>query len=147
MVRGAALRRLAGHHRQRQGHHVRIHAAWCCAVSPEIAEVLGRDIGFPMGYTYNGHPTACAVALANLAIIEREGLLDAARQTGAYLRDALQSALGSMPIVGEVRGAGMMLAVELVSDRETRQPLPNAVELERMIMKETGVIVRNCAHN
>jgi putrescine aminotransferase len=116
-------------------------------VSPEIAEVLGRDIGFPMGYTYNGHPTACAVALANLAIIEREGLLDAARQTGAYLRDALQSALGSMPIVGEVRGAGMMLAVELVSDRETREPLPNAVELERMIMKETGVIVRNCAHN
>jgi len=87
------------------------------------------------------------VALANLAIIEREGLLDAARQTGAYLRDALQSALGSMPIVGEVRGAGMMLAVELVSDRETREPLPNAVELERMIMKETGVIVRNCAHN
>ena len=52
-----------------------------------------------------------------------------------------------MPIVGEVRGAGMMLAVELVSDRETREPLPNAVELERMIMKETGVIVRNCAHN
>ena len=49
-------------------------------VSESVAEELARDHGFPVGFTYNGHPTACAVALRNLEIIEREGLLDRARR-------------------------------------------------------------------
>lgn len=115
-------------------------------VADHVAESLGRDHGFPMGFTYNGHPTACAVALANLEIIEREQLLERALATGAHLLAGLRT-LSDIEIVGEVRGVGMMLAVELVADRATREPLPDAELLQDVIRRETGVIVRNCAHS
>ena len=57
-------------------------------VSDEIAEAVTEE-GFPMGFTYNGHPTSCAVALANLGVIESEGLLERARETGAYILERL----------------------------------------------------------
>lgn len=116
-------------------------------VSDDVAEVITSDPehGFPIGFTYNGHPTACAVALANLEIIESEGLLDRARDVGAYLLSALEGLL-DLEVVGEVRGAGMMLAVELVGDRETRAPLPMDGAPQDVIRRETGVIVRNCGH-
>ncbi len=115
-------------------------------VADHVAESLGRDHGFPMGFTYNGHPTACAVALANLEIIERERLLERALTTGEHLLAGLRT-LADIEIVGEVRGVGMMLAVELVADRATREPLPDAELLQDVIRRETGVIVRNCAHS
>jgi putrescine aminotransferase len=116
-------------------------------VSDVVAEALGRDHGFPMGYTYNGHPTAAAIALANIAIIEREGLLKAATTVGAYLHAGLAT-LTDLDIVGEVRYVGMMHAVELVRDKQTREPLPMlAPTLPDVIRRETGVIVRDCAHN
>ena len=115
-------------------------------VAPHVAEALAREHGFPMGYTYNGHPTACAVALANLDIIAREDLLSAATEVGGHLLTRLRE-LEELPVVGEVRGVGMMLAVELVADKSTHEPLPDAEQLERVIMRETGVIIRNCAHN
>jgi len=115
-------------------------------VSDAIAEVLGQDHGFPMGYTYNGHPTSCAVALENLAIIEREGLLDKARTSGEYLLRRLGE-LADLPVVGEVRGVGMMLAVELVSDKETHAPLIASQPPQDVIRYESGVIARDCGHN
>ncbi|MEU7483884.1 aspartate aminotransferase family protein [Streptomyces sp. NPDC042319] len=118
-------------------------------VGDHVAEQLLREHGFPMGYTYNGHPVAAAVALTNLDIIEREGLLARAVETGGALHNELQAQLGDLPVVGEVRSVGMMLAVELVADRTTREPLP--VRPERMphdvIRRETGVIVRDSAHS
>ncbi|WP_328332457.1 MULTISPECIES: aminotransferase family protein [unclassified Streptomyces] len=118
-------------------------------VADRVAEVLLRDHGFPMGYTYNGHPVAAAVALANLDIIEREGLLGRAVTMGARLHAELDAQLGELPIVGEIRSVGMMLAVELVADRGTRAPLP--LDPARMphdvIRRETGVIVRDSAHS
>ena len=114
-------------------------------VADHVAEVLGRDHGFPMGYTYNGHPTAAAVALRNLEIIEREGLLERAKTFGAYLNQQLRTLL-DLEIVGEVRYVGMMHAVELVADRETREPLARVNELPDEIRK-SGVIVRDCGHN
>ncbi len=114
--------------------------------SDEVSESLSRDVGFPMGFTYNGHPTACAVALANLEIIEREGLLARARETGRVLLDGLAS-MSELEIVGEVRGVGMMLAVELVADRSTREPLPMHAGPQDVIRREAGVIVRECAHS
>jgi putrescine aminotransferase len=114
-------------------------------VADHVAEVLGRDHGFPMGYTYNGHPTAAAVALRNLEIIEREGLLERAKTIGAYLNQQLRTLL-DLEIVGEVRYVGMMHAVELVADRETREALPRVNELPDEIRK-SGVIVRDCGHN
>ncbi|MFZ0323962.1 MAG: aspartate aminotransferase family protein [Actinomycetes bacterium] len=116
-------------------------------VSDTVAESLGRDHGFPMGYTYNGHPTAAAVALANLDIIERENLLGAAKTMGAYLNEGLATLL-DLDVVGEVRHVGMMHAVELVSDKDSREPLPMVEPmLPDIIRRETGVIVRDCGHN
>ena len=114
-------------------------------ISDEIAEAVTEE-GFPMGYTYNGHPTACAVALANLHLIENEGLLERARETGAYILERFGE-LTELPVVGEVRGVGMMHAVELVADRETREPLPMHAAPQDLIRRETGVIVRDCQHN
>ena len=113
-------------------------------ITDEIAETITAEehYGFPIGFTYSGHPTACAVALENLSIIEREGLVDRARDVGAYLLDALHDRLDDLPVVGEVRGAGMMLAVELVADRETRELLPMDHAPQDVIRRETGVIVR-----
>ena len=116
-------------------------------VADRVAEVLGRDHGFPMGYTYNGHPTAAAVALKNLEIIENEGLLERAVTIGAYLNKGLATLL-DLDIVGEVRYVGMMHAVELVADRDKRTPLPMLDPmLPDIVRRETGVIVRDCAHN
>ena len=113
----------------------------------KVGNALQSDFGFPMGYTYNGHPTAAAVALANLDIIEREGLLERAKTLGAYLHEGLKTLL-DIEIVGEVRYVAMMHAVELVSDRETREPLPMLQPmLPDVIRRETGVIVRDCGHN
>jgi adenosylmethionine-8-amino-7-oxononanoate aminotransferase len=69
--------------------------------------------------TYSGHAACCAVALANLAIFEREGLVERAAQVGAWFQDLLRRQLESLPAVGQVRGIGLMAAVELV-DRSQR---------------------------
>lgn len=117
-------------------------------VGDHVAEVLLREHGFPKGYTYNGHPMACAVALENLDIIEREGLLEQAVKIGGFLHAELDRQLGDLPIIGEIRSVGMMLAVELVADRETREPLPMLQPiLPDVIRRESGVIVRDCAHS
>ena len=116
-------------------------------ISRDIADVLSAESGFPMGYTYNGHPTACAVALANLAIIDGENLLGAAKETGAFLLRELGK-LGELPIVGEVRGVGMIFAAELVADQADRRPLPVAADpLPNVIRREHGVIVRDCVND
>lgn len=74
------------------------------------------------GYTYSGHPLACAAANANLAIVEREDLPGRALEVGAYLLQRLDE-LRRWPQVGDVRGKGLMAAIELVSDRATKAML------------------------
>ncbi len=73
---------------------------------------------FGHGYTYTGHPVACAAALKALEIYERDGLYDRAAQAGAILQARLQE-FSSHPLVGEVRGKGLIAAVELVANKET----------------------------
>jgi putrescine aminotransferase len=91
-------------------------------VGDRVADVLINDTGeFYHGFTYSGHPVACALALANLDIIEREGLVDRAAQMGRTLRGKLREALGDHPMVGEIRGVGLIGAIELVADRRTRR--------------------------
>jgi adenosylmethionine-8-amino-7-oxononanoate aminotransferase len=95
-------------------------------VRAEVADafVSERDADKLMhGVTFGGHPAACAAALANLQIIEQEGLTERARTMGAYLMRELRAAVGDHPNVGELRGMGMFLAVELVRDRATRESL------------------------
>jgi len=71
---------------------------------------------FPHGYTYTGHPIGVAAANANLDILEREKLTENAAEVGAYMLSALHAAFDGLPITGEVRGVGLMLAVEFVAD-------------------------------
>ncbi len=92
------------------------------AVRRHVAERLaGRLV--PYGFTYSGHPAACMAAMACFRIIEEERLVERAAAMGARLLDGLRRELAQSPIVGEIRGLGLMCAVELVEDPLTRAPL------------------------
>ena len=94
-------------------------------ISDEVSDVLNQgDTIWMHAYTYSAHPVGCRIALANLDIIEREGLVAAAGEKGKKLQDGLRGALESHPHVGEVRGLGLMCAVEIVADRATRKEFP-----------------------
>lgn len=95
-------------------------------VGDRVAGTLIDEGGeFYHGFTYSGHPVPCAVALANLAVIEGEGLVDRVRDDiGPYLRDRLVAALAGHPIVGEVRTEGLIGAIEIVKDRRTGERFP-----------------------
>ncbi|TPK10604.1 aspartate aminotransferase family protein [Mesorhizobium sp. B2-5-9] len=92
-------------------------------VGDRIASTLVEKGGeFNHGYTYSGHPVACAVALKNLEIIEREGLVDRVRNdTGPYFASALQERIAGHDLVGEVRSIGLMGAIEIVKDKATKE--------------------------
>jgi putrescine aminotransferase len=101
-------------------------------IGDRVMELLDGT-AFRHGFTYNGHPVGAAVALANLDIIENEGLLARAAENGAYLLSRLKE-LEQLDCVGEVRGVGLMLGIELVG-------VDDAVPLAARI-REGGVIVR-----
>ena len=93
-------------------------------VSQRMWDVLARGTDengvLGHGWTYSAHPIGAAAGIANLELIDRLGLVDRAAESGAYLNRAMRAALGDHPHVGEVRGEGMLCAVELVRERETR---------------------------
>lgn len=95
-------------------------------LTQEIADVLekgSKERGtFGHGFTYSAHPVAAAAGLANLEIIEREGLIQNAADVGSYLIARLREELRNEPFVGDVRGAGLMTGVELVADPATKKP-------------------------
>jgi len=82
--------------------------------------------------TFGGHPAGCAVALENLAIIEEEGLNERSAEAGADLLARLRRALGDHPLVGDIRGRGLLIGIELVTNRETRAPAPLATSAGAM---------------
>jgi putrescine---pyruvate transaminase len=90
-------------------------------IGERVAEVLMERPGrFPHGYTYSGHPAAAAVARENIALMKREGIVERVREeTGPYFLERLHS-LMDHPLVGEVRGIGLMAAVELTRDKRGR---------------------------
>ena len=92
-------------------------------VNDTIARVLDEGPGPWMhAYTYSAHPTGCAVALRTLQIIDEENLVAEAARKGAYLLAALRARLGDHPNVGDIRGKGLMCAVEFVKDRHGKTP-------------------------
>ena len=102
---------------------------------------------FNHGITYGGHPVSCAVALKNLEVMEREGVLENVRQNEDYFRGILKK-LGEKPIVGDVRGAGYFMSLELVKDKETKETFTDA-EAEYLLrgfvsrrVYEAGLICR-----
>lgn len=107
-------------------------------ISDEIATVMNES-GSPWmhAYTYSSHPVGCAVALAMLDIIEKENFVDQARQKGQRLLGKLQDALADHPHVGEVRGLGLMCAVEYVKDKGTKEPFAPSDAIGPRIHAET----------
>ncbi|MGI9366799.1 MAG: aspartate aminotransferase family protein [Rhizobiaceae bacterium] len=115
-------------------------------VGDRMAQTLAKGGEYYHGYTYSGHPVCCAVALANLDIIEREGLIDRVRtDTGPYLVERLQSVIGDHPLVGEVRGFGLLAAIEIVKEQDSKQrfePAGHAASLVRDKSIKAGMMMR-----
>jgi putrescine---pyruvate transaminase len=98
-------------------------------VGERVARVLIEQGGeFEHGYTYSGHPVACAVAIANIRLIQQQGLVARVRdETGPYLA-SFYTALGEHPLVGEQQTCGLMGALQLVKNKSTLESF--APELE-----------------
>ena len=112
-----------------------------------LAAVVGRatymDAPLPggLGGTYGGNPVACAAALAVLDVFEREGLADRGRALGEQAMAHMRDWYDRYPLVGEVRGLGAMVAVELVTDRAARTPAPGAAGRILVEARERGLIL------
>jgi adenosylmethionine-8-amino-7-oxononanoate aminotransferase len=115
-------------------------------VRREVADVFAGDEQAKLqhGITFGGNPVAAAAALANLDIIERERLPERAHELGEYLKSMLNSAIGQHPNVGEIRGRGLFIGIELVRDRESRATLDDKALLGWVsdTMKAKGLICR-----
>jgi L-2,4-diaminobutyrate transaminase len=122
-------------------------------VGEKVYKVLedGADrVGaFSHGYTYSGHPIGAAAANAVLDIVEREDLAGKARDVGGYFQDRLKAAFAQLPIVGEVRGVGMLGALEFVADRAAKTRFDVALKVGARISKaarDRGLIARAMPH-
>ena len=97
--------------------------------------VTAPGAGFVHGFTYSHHAVGAAVAREVLRILEAESLVDAAAERGARLRDLLDERLAEHPNVGEIRGRGLLIGLELVANRATRAPFPRARRLTEAILR------------
>ena len=94
-------------------------------ICDRVCETLINEGGeFYHGYTYSGHPVACAVSLENLKIIKEENLIEQSRNVSVYLEQQMRE-IEKHPLVGEVRMKSFIGAVELVKDKETREMFEN----------------------
>jgi len=91
-------------------------------VRKPVAEHFDKE-GFPHGYTYSGHAVACATALATIDYYLEHRLPERAAKLGAYMIDELKGIQGRHPIVGDVRGLGLFMGMELVANPETKEPI------------------------
>jgi len=126
---------------------------------PLAATIFRKEVGDAIlaaqgailtGHTYSGHTAACAAGLAVQRIIERESLVSQVRIRGAELRRELQQALERFEEVGDVRGRGYLIGIELVRDRATREPFPAERALSHAVgtqALEDGLICYPCAGN
>jgi adenosylmethionine-8-amino-7-oxononanoate aminotransferase len=113
--------------------------------SGEIKRVFeASDAGFPWGHTFSGYPLGCAVASEVIKIIQDEGLIAEAQRKGALLRRRLEEVTADSPIVAQVRGMGLLQGVELVSDRDTLEPLAGGAATITRACRERGLMVYSC---
>lgn len=104
----------------------------------------GREAGLNHVLSFGGHAVAAAAALKNIEILKREKLVENSREMGQYLLDGLNE-LRKLPLVGDVRGRGLLAAVELVRDKTTREPFRPQDQMANRItayMRDEGVLVR-----
>jgi len=117
--------------------------------SEEIWDTLtANPQWYTSGFTYSGHPVACAAALKNLQIIEEEGLLANALEVGSALQEGLAT-LADLPTVGNVRGEALIACIENVADKETKALLPDELDIGRRVSdaaESRGLLVRPIGH-
>jgi len=112
-------------------------AIGACLVSGKIYDAVSAGSGFfQHGFTYIGHPTSCAAALAVQQVIERDGLLENVRRQGANLRELLGVRFDKHPHVADIRGRGLFIGIELVADRATLAPFDPVARLHVRIKAE-----------
>lgn len=114
----------------------------------DVVSEEGHGRCFTQGYTYSGHPVACAAALKNIEILEREKLFDNVSEVGPYFMEQLQT-LTDLPIVGQVRGKQFMVCVEFVKDPATKELFDEELDIGKRIATEAdarGLIVRPIVH-
>ena len=106
-------------------------------VHGRIAEAIRNGSGFfQHGHTYLGHPVACAASLAVQRVIREEGLLERVRVHGISLSAMLKQRLGAHPNVGDIRGRGLFLGLELVADRASKAPLDPTLKIHAAIKRQ-----------
>lgn len=122
-------------------------------VGDKVYQVLedgaDRAGAFSHGYTYSGHPIGAATANAVLDIVERENLPGNAREVGSYFQARLREKFAQLPIVGEVRGVGLMGAIEFVGDRDNKKRFDPLLKVGARISKaarDRGLIARPMPH-
>lgn len=111
-----------------------------------VLEETSHDVGvFGHGFTYSGHPVATAAGLANLHILKTDNLLTRAERSGQLLLQELRSSCRSNPLVGDIRGAGLMVGVELVQDRNSKLSFDPTLRVAARVARksaEKGALVR-----
>ncbi|MCM2561159.1 aspartate aminotransferase family protein [Lutimaribacter sp. EGI FJ00015] len=110
----------------------------------DIVETVLDAGGFAHGHTYAGNPLACAAGAAVIDEIHRAGLIDNAARTGDYLKSRLSALMNRFPFIGDVRGKGLLLAFEIMSDRVTKEPLPTGLNAHSRLVDiayEKGLII------
>ena len=114
------------------------------AASDEVHATATAGSGFVHGFTYSHGPVAAAVAGEVLRILESEHLIEASAAKGEQLMISLQARLGGNPNVGEIRGRGLLVGLELVADRERRDPFPRAARITEGVVaaaRDRGLLV------
>lgn len=91
---------------------------------------------FPPGYSWSGNPLGAAVSLKAFEILERDNLVERSEKMGAYLKKRLEEKLYQHPTVGDIRGRGLMIGIELVKDKETKETFPASVRFSSQVQDE-----------
>ena len=114
-----------------------------CAVRPEVVEEFGRKARY--FNTFGGNAVAVAAAAAVLEVIESEGLEENARETGEYLRSGLRALAEHSAILGDVRGAGLFIGVEIVADKANKTPDAAAASAIVNELRDERILISACA--
>jgi adenosylmethionine-8-amino-7-oxononanoate aminotransferase len=115
------------------------------AVSEKVADVfLARPEGFPWGHTFSGNPLGCAIAAEAIRTIRDEDLISRGRALGKRLRAGMDEIAATTQHVGQVRGRGLLQGMELVTDRDSLEPLAGASDRLAAFAKDRGLMIYSC---